>query len=1079
LSEPTYGTGAGPDGPAASATDLLRAGSLLERLHGERGAWVVLAISLLLTLTGWYIADSFAYQRAGIEYAAAREDVVDRIEERLSRYILALRSGVAFAESLERLPTRDEWRRYVATLEIAERLPGIQGYGLSLMLRPEELAAHEAAVQAEGFPDYRVRPEGERERYSAIVYLEPFDWRNQRAFGYDMYANAVRREAMDRAARTGEPAASGHVTLVQETDAEVQAGFLVYVPLFDPGAEDGDSAAAPQLIGYVYAPFRVDDLIAGALAAAPRGVAYQMFDGADENAGNLLYDGFESLPPAYRAMFSSSETMTVAGRDWHINFSTTPDFEARLSTAQPAIIATVALGIDALLFLILLSFASQRRVLLERAEAAQQELLENRRRLLRTQEVAGLAYWELDLDRGSLIGDALHRQRYGFDPRDSAETLEAWLARVHPEDRERTRAALEAAAENATSYRNEFRVLLPDGRESVMASSAYPAVKRGSRAVVFNGLERDVTERAHREQQLLMHASVFDNAREAIFITDLEPKIIAVNPAFTRILGYDADAVIGENPSLLQSGRHGPDFFSEFWDTLRQRGHWEGEIWDRHRDGEMVAGHLSVAAVEDHQGKPVHYISLFTDISQQKEQEMELQRLASYDPLTGLPNRSLLNDRMQQSMALARRNGAALAVCYMDLDGFKAINDRLGHDVGDELLIQVAGRLRQLLRGYDTASRLGGDEFLLLISNIDDVDTCSSLMQRVLEALSAPYLLQGHFSELSASIGVTLYPADDVDADTLIRHADQAMYRAKEGGRNRFEIFDLSMEERSRDYRERIAEVGGALATERLVLHYQPKVDMRAGTVYGVEALVRWDHPTRGLLYPGDFIDYLDDPLHFEVFGRWVLRTAMSQLREWRAQGLDMTLSVNISGKHLQVPDFVPELRMLLRQYPDVPPERLELEILETSALEDLEGVSEVICQCRDLGVRFAIDDFGTGYSSLVYLRNLQANVVKIDQTFVRKMLDNDEDCAIVEGVIRLAQVFDREVIAEGVETEAHGLELLRLGCGCAQGWFIAKAMPSDEFPRWREGFSAAESWLNFDSSLAASMEGKSSRAGE
>lgn len=1032
--------------------------TLFERLHNTTGAWVVLVCSLLLTLAAWYVADSYIYARANAEFDALTLDAQERIEQRIENYTAVLRAGVSFIDTLQRLPTRKEWQRFVQGLQLGERFPGIQGYGFALMLEPGQVAAHEAAVRAEGFEAYRVYPEGERERYSAIVYLEPFDWRNQRAFGYDMYSEPVRRAAMERAARTGTPAASGRVTLVQETAEDVQAGFLIYLPVYAaPAEEDGVPGA---VLGYVYSPFRMGDLMDGTLGSTTGDVVFSLYDGLQAIPEALLYDGSERLPEALRPAFSRLARLEVAGREWTVDFSSMPRFERRLSTLQPAIIATAALAVDLLLFLLLLSTASQSRRIKAAAEARRHELDVAHERLLRMQQIAGLAFWELDLRQRRLRADPALRLRYGFDAQDFCESLDVWSARIHPRDRERTLQLVERALRENSVYRNRFTVVLPDGRERVMESMGFPQAGSSEVASVLSGLEREITEEVRKEEQLALHASVFESAQEAILITDPQANIISVNSAFSEVTGYSPDKVVGQNPRLLRSGEQGAAFYRVFWEGLSLRGHWDGEICNRRRDGSLVHGHLSVAAVKNAEGQLSHYVGLFTDLSQQKAQELQLQRLASFDPLTDLPNRALLNDRLRRAMSETRRARTQLAVCYLDLDGFKEVNDHQGHEAGDELLVQVAGRLRQLLRAHDTAARIGGDEFLLLIAGLEDTSACIPILQRLVQGLASPYLVHGHFAEVSASIGVTLYPSDDTDADTLIRHADQAMYRAKDAGRNRFELFDLSLAERSRDYQSQVVAVGNALAAGELLLHYQPKVDLHTGRVIGAEALLRWQHPERGLLYPDAFIQYLDEPLHNLSFGRWVLRSALSQLRSWRTQNLEIGISVNVSGSHLQQPEFVAELRQLLRQYPDIPPQDLELEVLETSALEDVEHVSAVLAECRGLGVRISIDDFGTGYSSLVYLRDLGADLVKVDQTFVRGMLDNEQDRAIVEGVVRLAQVFGREVIAEGVETEEHGLALLRLGCHLAQGWGIARAMPPEELPRWVAHYRMPDAWI-------------------
>ncbi|QQS53660.1 MAG: EAL domain-containing protein [Candidatus Competibacteraceae bacterium] len=452
---------------------------------------------------------------------------------------------------------------------------------------------------------------------------------------------------------------------------------------------------------------------------------------------------------------------------------------------------------------------------------------------------------------------------------------------------------------------------------------------------------------------------------------------------------------------------------------------------------------------------------LMMDVVERKRAEERITHLAYHDALTQLPNRVLLADRLQQAMAQARRDRQRLAVCYLDLDDFKPINDRWGHAVGDRVLIEVAQRLKQCVRGGDTVARLGGDEFVLLLSDLRDVEECEHAIDRVMMALQVPFSVAGQPTLLTASVGVTLYPDDSSDPDTLLRHVDQVMYAAKQVGGNRYQWFDAEHDRRARDYRTILHWVEAGLTAGEFRLYYQPKVDMRRGAVIGAEALIRWQHPDEGLLPPVRFMPAVEtSPLAIAV-GQWVMREALRQMAAWAARGLTLPVSINLSGRDLQQPDFTARLQKLLAEYPEVPPDWLELEILETAALEDLSVVSTRIRDCQALGVRFALDDFGTGYSSLTYLRHLPVQLLKIDQSFVRDLLADTEAQAIVEGVIGLSAAFRREVIAEGVETIAHGRQLLDLGCNLAQGYGIARPMPPEQIPDWVAGWRPPEAWVD------------------
>ncbi|MFP4295284.1 MAG: EAL domain-containing protein [Halothiobacillaceae bacterium] len=570
---------------------------------------------------------------------------------------------------------------------------------------------------------------------------------------------------------------------------------------------------------------------------------------------------------------------------------------------------------------------------------------------------------------------------------------------------------------------------------------------------------RDMTERRRIEERLRLDASVFHHAHEGILVTDASGQIVEANATFCNMTGYDRAEVIGRNPRFLQSGRQDGTFYRKMWGTLMEQGAWHGEIWNRRKNGEIYAQLAHISAVRDDRGRLTHFVGLFSDITPIKETESQLKTMAYHDALTRLPNRSLLSERMRDAMAQVRAHGGQLVVAYMDLDGFKPVNDRLGHDKGDILLRQVSDRLRKCVRGMDTVARLGGDEFVVLLTEIESKAQWERAIDRLLQAVNVPYELAGQEVLVSASIGVTLYPEDDSDADTLMRHADQAMYRAKQGGRNRFHVFDPEHDRRTQEHRVAVERIAAALEHEEFVLYYQPKVDMDSGRVMGAEALIRWQDPERGLVPPGEFLPLVEDGSLGVKLGDWVIREALRQWTCWQSEGLILPLSVNVSARHLESPDFAHRLTEMLATVPDYQPGMLELEILETAALQDVDRISMLMRECAAMGVLFSLDDFGTGYSSLTYLKRLPAQTLKIDQSFVRDMLEETEDRAIVEGIVGLARAFDRCVIAEGAETSGHCRLLLSLGCSMAQGYGIARPMPAESLAGWVRDFRPDPDW--------------------
>lgn len=572
----------------------------------------------------------------------------------------------------------------------------------------------------------------------------------------------------------------------------------------------------------------------------------------------------------------------------------------------------------------------------------------------------------------------------------------------------------------------------------------------------------DISAIRESAERLLLAANVFTHTSESIVITDAAGEILDVNQAFTRLYGYSREEVLGKNPRLLNSGRQPREFYAELWAQLQEKGQWSGEIWNRGKSGQILPGMLTISAVPDEAGRPKQYVGLFSDLSPVKEREQQLKHVAHFDPVTGLPNRTLLGDRLRQAMAHARRAGRLLAIAYLDFDDFTALNERHGRVACDQAMNVVIRRMMSALREADTLARLGGDEFAAVLVDVADVDRGLHAIGRLRDAVSEPVSIGDLSVRMSASIGVSFYPqADEVEPDQLVRQADQAMYFAKLAGKARFHVFDPMLDRSMRGRHEDLQRIRQALKEEEFELHFQPKVNMRTGTILGAEALIRWRHPELGLLLPEHFLPVMEGNMLVVELGDWVIAHALAQLERWREHGLDIPVSVNVDAMQLQEPKFVERLRELLGRHPAIQPSKLELEVLESSAFQDIAQVSEVIRACSKLGVSFALDDFGTGYSSLSYLKRLPVDVLKIDRSFVHDMLDDPEDLTILEGVLVLASAFRRQAIAEGVETVDHGLMLLRLGCQIGQGYQIARAMPASDLPAWAAAWRPDPRWMD------------------
>jgi diguanylate cyclase (GGDEF)-like protein/PAS domain S-box-containing protein len=691
----------------------------------------------------------------------------------------------------------------------------------------------------------------------------------------------------------------------------------------------------------------------------------------------------------------------------------------------------------------------------------ERRLRESEESLREAQRIAGLGSYTLDIPSQTWKCSEILDEILGIG-RAHEHTTEEWLDLVHPGDR----AAIIAYFQNEVlgqgkPFDKEYRIVRSsDGVERWVRGWGELTFDAQGRPVKMHGAIKDITESKQAEERLRLAAKVFTGAREGISITDPEGTILDVNDAFTRITGYSREEALGQNPRILQSGLHNQNFYRNMWDCLLRDGQWSGEIWNRTKGGDIYPETLSIHAIRDAGGVVRQYVGLFTDITEVKQHEQQLEFVARYDALTELPNRVLFADRMRQAMAQARRSGQLLGVVYLDLDGFKAINDVYGHASGDALLAALAFKMKYALPEGDTLARLGGDEFAAVILNLPDRDACLAILERMLEAAAEEVQIGDVPLRVTASAGVAFYPqAEEIDADTLLRQAGQALYAAKLDNKSRFHVFDPSQDLIIRKRNESIEHVRRALHAQELVLYYQPKVNMRTGEVIGAEALLRWQHPERGLLPPGLFLPVIEDhPLIVEV-GQWVIESALAQMEAWQDKGFEISVSVNVSAFELQHPDFFTHLCGRLSAHPRMDPSRLELEVLETSALQNVLQASQVLAACRELGLMISVDDFGTGYSSLAYLKRLPANALKIDGSFVRDMLDDPESLTILKGIVGLAEAFRWQVIAEGVETVEHGLMLLQLGCDCAQGYGIAKPMPAWELPAWAAAWRADPRW--------------------
>ncbi|MCF1184198.1 EAL domain-containing protein [Marichromatium gracile] len=577
-----------------------------------------------------------------------------------------------------------------------------------------------------------------------------------------------------------------------------------------------------------------------------------------------------------------------------------------------------------------------------------------------------------------------------------------------------------------------------------------PVRDKHGEVIGIAGVGQDITERLRDQERLRLSAAVLDNTHEGIMVSNARgDRLVAVNQAFTEISGYGEDEALGRAPNLLKSGRHGRQFYQAMWASILQTGHWQGEIWNRRRNGEVFPAWLTISRVRDERGDTSNYVGIFSDISQVKQSEARLEHLAHYDALTDLPNRLLLLSRLEHAIHRAERERSKVAVLFIDLDRFKNVNDSLGHPVGDELLQAVAERMRARIRAEDTLARLGGDEFVLLLESIERPDEAGNLAQQIIDLMAEPFRLSGGREiYLGASIGISLYPDNGTDTTQLLRNADTVMYQAKAQGRNTYRYYTESLTRAANARLSLESRLRRALEREELVLHYQPQVDMRTTRLTGIEALVRWEDPAEGLIPPDRFIPLAEETGLIIPLGAWVLASACRQLQDWIDGGAPpLTLAVNISSHQFAQPDLALHVDRELTAS-GLSPERLELELTESTIMQHNRRGMEILEALRALGIALSIDDFGTGYSSLAYLKRLPIDKLKIDKSFVQGIPEDRNDAEIAATIIAMARNLNLRVLAEGVETEAQRDFLHQAGCDAYQGYLFSRPLPAAEFAR-------------------------------
>ena len=708
-------------------------------------------------------------------------------------------------------------------------------------------------------------------------------------------------------------------------------------------------------------------------------------------------------------------------------------------------------GLLAVIACLSLYFYQRRQRTLDLIAVEQEQLLrDSAERLNEAQRISQLGSWALDLTTGRLIWSDEIFRLFEIDPNQFSANYEAFLNAIHPQDREAVNQAYTRSLVSREPYEITHRLLMSDGRIKWMHERCKTDFDASGKPLRSQGTVQDVTLSKQAEIDLRIAAAAFDS-QECMMITDAKSVILKVNQAFVETTGYTADEVVGRTPGLLKSGRHNADFYRAMWETIKTTGGWQGEVWDRRKNGEEYPKWLTISAVKNDEGVVSHYIGAHFDITERKIAEDKINELAYFDQLTHLANRTLLMDRLKQAMTASSRNETHGALLFIDLDNFKTLNDTHGHDMGDLLLKQVAQRVLACMREGDTVARMGGDEFVVMLANLsaDEEEAAvgiETVAEKILATLEQSYLLGDLAFRCTASMGITLFRGQQNSIDDLMKQADLAMYKAKEAGRNAFRFFDPHMEA---TVKERVAleeDLRRAIDARQFMLYYQAQV-VGDGRVTGAEVLVRWQHPTRGMVSPAEFIPLAEETGLILPLGKWILETACAQLAVWATQPAmaHLTLAVNVSARQFYQADFVAQMLTVLKRS-GAHPGQLKLELTESLLVENVQDIIEKMHALKAKGVAFSLDDFGTGYSSLSYLKRLPLDQLKIDQTFVRDVLIDPNDAAIAKTVVTLAQSLGLGVIAEGVETEAQQHFLADSGCHAYQGYFFSKPLPIEGF---------------------------------
>jgi diguanylate cyclase (GGDEF)-like protein/PAS domain S-box-containing protein len=1023
--------------------------------HKRRANFLALVVTVaMLSLTFAYLTreKTELTKRKERVFDIAVEQNYNAIRQRLSQMEVILRGVKGYYEASD-FVSKKEYNDYFKALALGDDLFGFHAIAVALNVSNSTLPSHLERMHRAGSPNYQVWPSGQRDEYAPLSYIEPYADSNLNAIGFDLLTNPLAKPALLKSRSSGHLAMTGKLSLVQDKGEFVPAAVM-YIPIYDTSKPiQTELERRNAHIGWVSGPFRINDFMASLTKELNSDLGVSIYEEGHQSVESYLYGQGRNVEVSKDNLnFQAVKYLEVGDVKWVIEMYSLPIFEKRfVESGNFSIFVGVVLSLMMGGLIWLLGHGRAKAV--ELANDMTLELKDSEATFRSMAETIPLAIYVSirEADQRSEYVNPTFMKLFGYTLKDVA-TADAWWRLACPDKAYYVKVAGEWGSkinENVIPQSKtepmEVIVTCKDGSKKYIS---WQVIALGNKVYAFG---YDLTDTKLAEVELKIAATAFES-QSGMMVIDADQSILRVNKAFEKITGYSLNEVKGKNVAFLNSGQQNEVFYQEMWNDINSKGFWEGEIWNRRKNGEVYPESLNITSVIKDNNIPSYYVGTFNDITSAKTAAEEIQNLAFFDSLTRLPNRRYLSDQLSHALAVSKRSSQGGALLFLDLDHFKTLNDTLGHDAGDLLLKKVAERLILCVRESDTVARLGGDEFVLLLEGlsekgIDPVDQIEEIGFKILTALSQPYELNGNSYFSSSSIGITLFGSHQSDANVedLLRQADIAMYQAKASGRNTLRFFDPEMQNAISARASMEIELRAAIKENQFHLYYQPQVD-NTGNIWGVEALIRWQHPTKGIVSPIEFIPLAEDTGLIIAIGQWVLETACAQLLAWQKDKpmQHLSISLNVSAKQFHQPNFVSQVKAVIKRY-GVNPNLLKLELTESSLLVDVDNTIAIMNELKEVGLRFELDDFGTGYSSLQYLKRLPLSQLKIDQSFVRDIAIDSSDRAIVLTIITMAHTLGLEVIAEGVETEVQRQYLLENGCMNFQGYLFSKPLPIDQ----------------------------------